>query len=145
MLCKSLIFRGSASIFSRCYSGTLAWGKKQNCRLMLPTSANPPLLNPALGSNLFNLGTRETRAHDFGFRLTVGVEPLTLKMGKQSRWDTEELAGGSSRWWHSVWRSHGDIHHRHVAHNVITKSLCTLGLSYIKECSPIPLNMKTFF
>lgn len=41
----------------------------------------------------------------------------------------EELAGGNGRWWHSVHQSHGDIHHRDVAHNVIVKSLCTKGFS----------------
>lgn len=30
-------------------------------------------------------------------------------------------------------QSHGDIHHRHVAHNVIIKSLCTKGFCYLKK------------
>lgn len=45
----------------------------------------------------------------------------------------EELAGESGRWWHSVRQSHGDIHHSDVAHNVIVKSLCTKGFSYLEK------------
>lgn len=51
---------------------------------------------------------------------------------KKSRRDMGELAGGSGRWWRSVRRSHGDLHHRDVAHNVIIKSLCIEGFSCLE-------------
>lgn len=121
------------------------------------------MLKPAPGSNLFDLKAGETSAHRFHFRFT-SVVTLGAEDRKKSRRDMGELAGGSGRWWRSVRRSHGDLHHRDVAHNVIIKSLCIEGFScievirspqevcvvpikgqikiHLKLISPTPLNMK---
>lgn len=96
-----------------------------------PHICKSTVLKLALGSNLFHLNAGETSAHHFHSRFTSRG---TLGAGdrKKSRQDMGELAGGSGRWWRSVRRSHGDVHHRDVAHNVVIKSLCTDGFSCIE-------------
>lgn len=93
MLRQSLIFRGSASIFSQRSSVNLGWKKKLLSHALHICKSTE--LKLPLGSHLFNFGIGETCAHDFHFHLASREDNVNKAGRIWKNWLVKAADGGT--------------------------------------------------